>query len=117
MVFYKFMTPNGANNLKWNVGSSCSDIPVEGTLVIEDGNFTTMQHTTPLKGAVIVRGGESADGESEDTGGNTCLQGFVNASGGITIAGSVTSMTPADLAGKRPGFYGVELWSWRELYQ
>lgn len=117
VVFYKFMSPNGSNNVKWDVGNDCDDIPVEGTLVIEGGNFTTTQHTTPLKGAVIVRGGESTDGESDDTGGNTCLQGYVNASGGIKIAGSVTPMTPADLADKRPGFYGVELWSWRELYQ
>lgn len=86
--------------------------------MIESGNFTTTQHTTPLMGAVVIRGGESTEeGASTDTGGNTCLQGFVNASGSIKIAGSVTPMTPADLADKRPGFYGVELWSWRELYQ
>ncbi len=117
VVFYKFTTPNGSNNLKWHLGSNCSDTPVEGTLVIEDGNFTTTQHTTPLKGAVVVRGGQSTDGESDDTGGNTCLQGFINASGSIKIAGSVKPMVPADLADKRPGFYGVKLWSWRELYQ
>ena len=117
VVYYKFMTSNGSNNLKWDVGSNCSATPVEGTLVIESGNFTTTQHTTPLKGAVVVRGGESTDGESEDTGGNTCLQGFINASGGIKIAGSVTPMSTADLADKRPGWYDVRLWSWRELYQ
>lgn len=118
VVFYKFTTPNGSNNLKWKVGNSCSNPPVEGTLVIEGGSFSTTQHTTPLKGAVIVRGGLSTEeGASTDTGGNTCLQGFINASGGITIAGSVKPTLPPDLAGKRPGFYGIELWSWRELYQ
>lgn len=117
VVFYKFTTPNGSNDVKWKVGNNCGNPPVEGTLVIEGGNFTTTQHTTPLKGAVIVRGGQSADGESDDTGGNTCLQGFINASGSIKIAGSVTPMAPADLADKRPGFYGIELWSWRERYE
>lgn len=115
VVFYKFTGANGSNNLKWNVGSSCAATPKEGTLVIENGDFTTTQNSTPFRGAVVVRGGQATDGESEDTGGNTCLQGFVNASGGVKIAGSVTPMSDEELA-KRPGWYGAELWSWRECY-
>ena len=116
VVFYKFTTTNGSNNLKWNVGSSCSATPKEGTLVIENGDFTTTQNSTPFRGAVVVRGGQATDGESEDTGGNTCLQGFVNASGGVKIAGNVSPMSDEELA-KRPGWYGTRLWSWREMYQ
>lgn len=116
VVFYKFTTASGSNNLDWKVGSSCSDAPKEGTLVVENGDFTTQPNRTPFKGAVVIRGGEATDGSSADTG-NTCLQGYVNASGAITIAGNVSPMAPADLADKRPGWYGVRLWSWRELYQ
>ncbi len=116
VVYYKFTTANGSNNLKWSVGSSCSDAPKQGTLVIENGDFTTTQNSTPFRGAVVVRGGQATDGESEDTGGNTCLQGFVNASGGVKIAGNVSPMSDEELA-KRPGWYDARLWSWREMYE
>ena len=48
--------------------------------------------------------------------GGMCLEGFVNADGEIRIAGNVSPISSVDAA-KQPGFYGVRLWSWRELYQ
>lgn len=106
----------GSRKLKWNVDGSCSDEPVKGTLVVQNGNFDLGQNTTPLQGTVIVRGGEYQEGNSDDTGGNTCIDGFVNASGEITIRGSVEPFVSGDDVA-RPGFYGVETWSWRELYE
>ncbi len=122
VVYYRFTdgTP-GNNQLKWTVPGSCSDNPPkQGTLVVEGAGFTTQPNRARFKGVVIVREGEfvpsnADDGTSSDSG-NTCLEGFVNASGNITIAGSVTPSSSADLA-NRPGFYGVRQWSWRELYQ
>lgn len=115
VVFYRF-TNSGSNTLKWDVPGTCTDNPPkQGTLVVENGNFTTQPNRALLRGVVIVRGGKVADGASEDTE-RTCLEGFVNAEGNIKIAGNVTPMSLQDTV-KRPGFYGVRLWSWRELYQ
>lgn len=116
VVFYKF-TSAGANTLKWDVSGSCTNTADNkyGTLVVENGNFTTQPNKARFVGAVVVRGGEATDGTSDDTG-KTCLDGFVNAQGDVKIAGNVSPLSTAALA-KRPGWYGVKLWSWRERYE
>jgi Tfp pilus assembly protein PilX len=120
VVYYKF-TSNTSNTLKWDVSGSCTNMADDkyGTLVVENGNFTTQPNKARFVGAVVVRGGEVADataeGEASDTG-KTCLSGFINAQGTIKVAGNVSPMSTEAL-GKRPGWYGVRLWSWRELYQ
>jgi hypothetical protein len=114
VVFYRF-TSSSSNTLKWDVYGSCSDPPKQGILAVEGGNFTTQPNKALLRGAVVVRGGTVADGSFDDPGG-TCLEGFVNADGEIRIAGNVSPISSVDAA-KQPGFYGVRLWSWRELYQ
>lgn len=115
VVFYKF-TSSSSNNLKWDVPGTCTDNPPkQGTLVVENGNFTTQPNKALFRGAVVIRGGEAADGTSADTG-STCLEGFVNAEGNVKIAGNVTPSNLPDTA-KRPGWYDARLWSWRELYQ
>lgn len=116
VVFVEFSSVNSSNVVKWDVNGSCTDNPPKrGTLVIRNGNFTTQPSKALFQGVVIVRGGEAADGDTADSG-NTCLDGFVNASGTIKIAGKVRPFSSADLA-NRPGFYGIKQWSWRELYQ
>lgn len=117
-----FVDYSGAssNLVKWNVPGDCTDnLPKKGTLVVRNGNFTTQPRKARFQGVVIVRGGEAldetAEGTSDDTS-KTCLEGFVNASGAIKIAGNATSLS-TDEFGDRPGFYGVRQWSWRELYQ
>ncbi|CAN5203515.1 hypothetical protein BH24ACT16_BH24ACT16_10820 [soil metagenome] len=114
VVFVEY-TGEGNNRAEWEVGDE-SDPPVEGTLVVKGGNFRTTQNEACLRGVVIIRGGIYEDGDSVDSGGNTCLQGFVNASGDIDIKGSVEPFASGDVA-NRPGFYYVEQWSWRELYE
>jgi CobQ-like glutamine amidotransferase family enzyme len=103
--------------LKWDVPGSCTNTAENkyGTLVVENGNFTTQPNKARFVGAVVVRGGEATDGTSDDTG-KTCLDGFVNAQGDVKIAGNVSPLSTAALA-KRPGWYGVKLWSWRERYE
>lgn len=115
VVFIEYTSAGGTNKVTWRPGNDCNDPPLEGTLVVYGGDFTLNQHTTPFKGVVIVRGGVYEEGESVDAGGNTCLNGFVNASGDIEIKGNVEPLATEDVV-RRPGFYGVRLWSWRELY-
>jgi hypothetical protein len=59
--------------------------------VVENGNFTAQSSKALFRGAMMVRGGEAADGSTEDTG-KPCLEGLVNAQGNITIAGNVGPM-------------------------
>jgi hypothetical protein len=90
----------------------------EGNLVIKSGNFKTQSERALFRGVVVVRGPEGSEtnmGTSSDTG-NTCLDGFINATGEVKIAGTVRSSS-SNLANDRPGFFGVETWSWRELYE
>ncbi|MCA1715495.1 MAG: hypothetical protein LC781_01115 [Actinobacteria bacterium] len=115
VVFYKF-TGSGSNTLKWGVSGTCTDAsPKRGTLVVENGNFTMQPSKALFRGAVVVRGGEAADGTSDDAE-KTCLEGFVNAEGSINIAGNVSPMSSEEAA-KRPGWYDARLWSWREVYE
>jgi hypothetical protein len=115
VVFYRF-TNSGSNTLKWGVSGTCTDDPPkQGTLVVENGNFTMQPSQALFRGAVVVRGGEGADGTADDTE-KTCLEGSINAEGSIKIAGNVSPMSFEE-AGKRPGWYDARLWSWREVHE
>lgn len=126
VVCYEFTDATAIHTLKWDVTgeytypsgdpyAGCRGNPRQGTLVVKGGNFTTQSNRAILRGIVVVRGPVGSDGSSTDTG-NTCLDGFVNATGKITIAGSVKPSTSFE-GEDRPGFYGVRNWGWRELYQ
>jgi hypothetical protein len=83
-----------------------------GTMVVRDGNLTVSDSSSGFSGAIIVTG------NGADTGryvGGADVEGFVVASGDMTIRGSVSPSTVSLTT--RPGFYEVRLWSWRELYQ
>lgn len=123
-----FKNTSSNNKLTWNVNGTedltgdyagCKGPIQEGTLVIRGGNFSTKSNTALFRGIVVVRGAEGTEGtdlgNSTDTG-NTCLDGFVNATSAIKIAGTVRPTSSVE-ANNRPGFYGVRLWSWRELYE
>ncbi len=124
-VFKNF---NSSNKLIWAVNGTvnltgpydgCKGPIQKGTLVIRGGNFATGSNTALFQGVVVVRGAEGSTttdlGNSSDTG-NTCLDGFVNATSEIKIAGTVRPSSSLEM-NNRPGFYGVKLWSWRELYE
>lgn len=57
VVFFEFDDNSSASTLTWKVGNNCNDEPVQGTLIVKNGDFKLDQNTTPLSGAVIVRGG------------------------------------------------------------
>jgi type II secretory pathway pseudopilin PulG len=83
-----------------------------GTMVVRDGNLTISDSSSGFSGVIIVTG------NGTDTGryvGNADVEGFVVASGDMTIRGSVSPSTVSLTT--RPGFYDVRLWGWRELYE
>lgn len=128
VVCYEFTDAGSNHTLTWNVNGTgnlaspyegCKGPIQEGNLVVRGGGFGTKSNTALFRGVVVTRGPAGAEvsevGTSTDTG-NTCLDGFVNASGEIKIAGTVRPSTSTE-ANNRPGFYGVKTWTWRELYQ
>ena len=67
-----------------------------------------------FKGMIIVTG-DGIDTGSYDSGDNGKVEGFVVASGDMTIRGNVSPSTVTGNLATRPAFYSVRLWSWREL--
>jgi hypothetical protein len=84
----------------------------QGTLVVRDGNLTVSDSSGKFGGVIIVTGDGVDTGRYDAV---AAVEGFVVASGDMTIRGSV-SPSPVSLT-TRPGLYGVRLWSWRELYE
>jgi hypothetical protein len=62
---------------------------------------------------VIIVTGDGVDTGRYDAGAG--VEGFVVASGDMTIRASVSPPTVGLTTS--PGLYGVRLWSWRELYE
>lgn len=118
VVYVKFTNPSTSNVLNWGLdGGNCDSSaikPVEGILVVENAVVKISPNTVPLKGVILIRGAGPGTEVYSDIG-KTCMQSFVNASGDIRMAGGAS---PSALEkGARPGFSGLKLWSWRELYE
>jgi hypothetical protein len=115
VVYVRFTGGTGSHGVDWRVPGGCRDDPPKrGTLVIVNADFTIQPNTALFDGVVLVRGGRAADGIYSDSA-DACFEGFVHAEGGIEIGGSVRSDGTQNLS-ERPGFHGLELWSWRECY-
>jgi hypothetical protein len=69
-----------------------------------------------FRGVILVMV-DGTDTGKYDSGTSGNVEGFVVASGDITVRGSVSPSIVGDDLTTRPGFYGVKLWSWRELYE
>jgi hypothetical protein len=87
-----------------------------GTIVVRDGNLAVDDSSGLFRGAILVTG-DGTDTGKYDSGTSGNVEGFVVASGDMTVRCSVSPSTVADDLTTRPGFYGVKLWSWRELYE
>ena len=85
-----------------------------GTIVVRDGNLLVNDSSGRFRGVIVVTG-DGADTGKYDSGTSGNVEGFVVASGDVTIRGSVPPSTVSLTT--RPGFYSVRLWSWRELYE
>jgi hypothetical protein len=91
-----------------------------GTIVVVNGNFD-MTGNEEYKGIVVLR--DQIDDDNVTlryrNQGDISVEGFANVEGDITIDGNVVSNVPDDVTngvGRRPGFYTLERWSWRECY-
>ncbi len=94
-----------------------------GTIVVVNGDFE-IGDGREYRGLIFLRDPVD-DGETLEyvSTGDVTLGGFANVEGTITMGdgteGTVSSEVPPSLAddlGKRPGFYTLERWSWRECY-
>lgn len=98
--------------VRWGInGDGCSDEnPAKGILVIDGASLKGTGNKKPFSGATIVRGG------GVEFGGSICWDGFVDSDEEMTISGTPDPFVSPEVQ-NRPGFYGVETWSWRELYE
>ncbi len=113
VVYVRFTCTTFSDNsiLNWDVSQSAGDR--RGTLVIENGRMELGQNKACLNGIAVIRG-VPTDKRAYNSTGGSCLKGYVNASGEVRIQGNISPFTLE--RGNRPGFYGVQLWSWRECY-
>jgi len=86
----------------------------EGVLIVRNGNFNWNNSSNGFQGVIIVIGNGTTTGHY-DQGGQVTLDGYVAASGNITIHGGIQPNTSIDFTTLN-SFYDVKLWSWRELY-
>lgn len=111
-----YIDAGGGESVRWQIsnvggGSECSEAnALKGTLVVDGASLTGSGNKRPFSGVTIVRGGNF------DIGGNFCWDGFVSADEGIELGGTPDPFVSQEVQ-NRPGFYGVETWSWRELYE
>jgi hypothetical protein len=87
----------------------------QGMIVVRNGNVT-LQASSHFKGVIIVIGDGNTTGFFENKG-NGNLDGYVTASGDMTIRGNVNPALSLKEITLLNNFYDVKLWSWRELYQ
>lgn len=114
-----YIDAGDGGTINWQInkpggGFGCSETDtLKGTLVIDGANLKATGNKKSFSGVTIVRGGVVEGGEFE--GGNLCWDGFITADGGITLSGTPEPYASEEVQ-DRPGFYGVQQWSWRECY-
>jgi Tfp pilus assembly protein PilX len=88
----------------------------QGVVVINNGNLKTSSSSNGLDGIAVVTGDGSPTGTGNYTSSsNATNTGLVISSGRQTISGNVEP-SPGRNFTNVPGFYRVNLWSWRERY-
>lgn len=110
----EFMGAEG--QVDYKVSPSNPYLPRKGTIIVLNGSLKPNNSSKGFEGLFIVRD-PGNQGLIYDLTGNFDLTGYVNVQGEMKLRGSTdnTSLPPAFF--DRPGFYGVNLWSWRELYE
>ena len=88
--------------------------------MVINGDFKTSASADGFTGVVIMRDPNNfaASGSplQYNNQGDFTFTGYMNIEGTATIKGSANPISPRTCS-KRPGFFDVSLWSWRELYQ
>ena len=92
----------------------------EGTIVVINGDFKTSASADGFTGVVIMRDpnnfAATANPLQYTNQGDFTFTGYLNIEGSATIKGSANPILTQDVL-RRPGFFDVTLWSWRERYQ
>lgn len=109
-----FVDANSTTDVDYTVNRSPQ---AQGIIVINNGNLRTSSSSNGSDGIAIVTGdGDATAGTGNYvSSGSASIDGFVISSGRQTISGDVDP-TPERNFTNVPGFYGVNLWSWRERY-
>jgi hypothetical protein len=100
-------------------GTTSTGCP-KGTIVVVNGNIDIDSASEGFEGVIIVRDPNNFRATAAplvyENKGEFALRGFANVEGDLLLRGSVN---PLDTAGvtNRPGFYNIQLWSWREVYE
>jgi len=108
--FTVFVDASGGNVTYKGTGYS------SGIIVVRNGNFAFNNASDPFTGIVIVIGNGTSTGTYTSTGDNQ-LNGYVSASGNMTIGGNVSPTLTLDQLSNLNTYFDIKLWSWRELYQ
>ena len=123
VVFYKFDSYSNQNQVSWLVNGNCSESTYKGVIVVENGNFELQGGKALFNGLIAVRAPKKPDGTYDpnqgtyEAKGDSCLRGYANATGDITLGGGVTGEV-VDVLGAAARIGGdVQLRSWRELYE
>ncbi len=92
----------------------------KGTIVVVNGNMDIDSASEGFEGVIIVRDPNSFRATAAplvyENKGEFALRGFVNVEGDLLLRGSVNPLDTASVT-NRPGFYNIQLWSWREVYE
>ncbi len=105
----------GAVSVDFRVNTGNNQPLAKGVIVVRNGDFTFSNSSNGFEGVIIIIGNGTTTGRYTQAGGIQ-LDGYVAASGNMTISGNVMPSTTIDFTNLN-SFYDVSLWSWRELYQ
>jgi len=111
VVFYKFPSFDPNNKVLWDVSALCTDTSRKGILVVENGNIEAGSNSSGFNGWMIAWNGTfTADS-------NTCLNAFINTTGGMTFNSNAEIHDPLENTEQDLSvFRRTRVLSWRECY-
>ncbi len=111
VVFYKFPSFDPNNKILWDVSALCTDTSRKGILVVENGNLEAGSNSSGFNGWMIAWNGTfTADS-------NTCLNAFINTTGGMTFNSNAEIHDPLESTQQDLSiFRRTSVLSWRECY-
>lgn len=114
VVFYKFPyvnPPDPNSKVLWDVNALCTDTSRKGILVVENGNIETGSSSDGFNGWMIAWNGKfTADS-------NSCVNAFINATGGMTFNSNAKIQDPQGSMDQDLNiFRKIRVLGWRECY-
>jgi Tfp pilus assembly protein PilX len=124
VVFFEYETYASGNTVTYSpalAAAPCDDTAPKGAIVVQNGN-AKFAANRGFNGAVIVRAYDSSGtlintGGTFETGGTSCLRGYANSGGLMTISGNFYPSSAPTLGSLNEFKGSLQMVSWRELYQ